>query len=78
MDLFKQLLFKQLATERFWARQFKHGFGKPDMGELTPTEELRGAAILNENEWLEPEIFEGRGTRYPMPLSCRAILAKKS
>lgn len=46
---------------------FKHGFGKPDMGALTPTEELQGAAILDQDgrnvEWLESAFFEGRGTQ---------------
>lgn len=45
---------------------FKHGYGKPDMGALTPTEELPGAEIYdsdgNHAVWLERELFEGRGT----------------
>jgi len=45
---------------------FKHGYGKPDLGALTPTEELPGAEIYdtdgNHVEWLERELFDGRGT----------------
>lgn len=46
---------------------FKHGFGKPDSGQLTPTEQLRGAAIFDEQgehiEWLERALYEGQGTK---------------
>lgn len=45
---------------------FKHGYGQPDMGMLTPTEELPGVEIYDENgthlEWLEKELFYERGT----------------
>lgn len=45
---------------------FKHGYGKPDMGELTPTEELPGAEIYDTRgehvAWLEQELFNGNGT----------------
>ncbi|TVZ39263.1 benzoate-CoA ligase family protein [Alteromonadaceae bacterium 2753L.S.0a.02] len=45
---------------------FKHGYGQPDLGVLTPTEELPGVEIYDEDgqhvEWLERELFEGRGT----------------
>lgn len=45
---------------------FKHGYGKPDLGALTPTEELPGAEIYDDAgvhvEWLERELYEGRGT----------------
>ncbi|MBU6950865.1 benzoate-CoA ligase family protein [Hahella sp. HN01] len=45
---------------------FKHGYGQPDLGTLTPTEELPGAEIYDENgehvDWLEQELFYGRGT----------------
>ena len=45
---------------------FKHGYGKPDMGELTPTEELPGAEIYDANgqhvAWLEQELFNGNGS----------------
>jgi succinate dehydrogenase/fumarate reductase flavoprotein subunit len=45
---------------------FKHGYGQPDAGMLTPTEELLGAEILDENgknvNWLEREIYNGNGT----------------
>ena len=45
---------------------FKHGYGQPDLGILTPTEELPGAEIYNENgehvEWLEKELFYENGT----------------
>lgn len=45
---------------------FKHGYGKPDYGALTPTEELPGAEVYdsdgNHVTWLEKELFEGRGT----------------
>jgi acyl-coenzyme A synthetase/AMP-(fatty) acid ligase/aspartate oxidase len=45
---------------------FRHGFGQPDTGSLTPTEELRGAAIVNETgehvAWLEEAFFQGQGT----------------
>ena len=45
---------------------FKHGYGKPDLGDLTPTEELPGAEVYDESrehvEWLERELYEGRGT----------------
>ncbi len=45
---------------------FKHGYGKPDLGELTPTEELPGAEIHdgqgNHVTWLERELFDGNGT----------------
>ena len=45
---------------------FKHGYGQPDLGKLTPTEELPGVEIYDEHgvhvEWLEVELFEGRGT----------------
>ena len=45
---------------------FKHGYGKPDLGALTPTEELPGAEVYDDSrdhvEWLERELYEGRGT----------------
>jgi succinate dehydrogenase/fumarate reductase flavoprotein subunit len=45
---------------------FKHGYGKPDLGALTPTEELPGAQVYDEQgthvHWLERELYEGRGT----------------
>ncbi len=45
---------------------FKHGYGQPDLGVLTPTEELPGAEIYDEQgrheQWLEKELFLGRGT----------------
>lgn len=45
---------------------FKHGYGKPDMGELTPTEELPGAEIYDAKSqhvtWLEQELFNGNGS----------------
>jgi fatty acid CoA ligase FadD22 len=45
---------------------FKHGYGQPDLGALTPTEELPGAEIYDSDKnhvvWLERELFEGRGT----------------
>lgn len=45
---------------------FKHGYGQPDLGKLTPTEDLPGVEIYNQHgdnvEWLEIELFEGRGT----------------
>jgi len=45
---------------------FKHGYGKPDLGDLTPTEELPGAEVYDEArehvDWLERELYEGRGT----------------
>lgn len=45
---------------------FKHGYGKPDLGALQPTEELPGAEVYDSDhthvEWLERELFEGRGT----------------
>jgi succinate dehydrogenase/fumarate reductase flavoprotein subunit len=45
---------------------FKHGYGKPDLGDLTPTEELPGAEVYDDDkqhvEWLERELYEGRGT----------------
>ncbi len=45
---------------------FKHGYGKPDLGALTPTEELPGAEVYDTSqehvEWLERELYEGRGT----------------
>lgn len=45
---------------------FKHGYGKPDLGALTPTEELPGAEVYGKDgvhvEWLERELYEGRGT----------------
>jgi succinate dehydrogenase/fumarate reductase flavoprotein subunit len=45
---------------------FKHGYGQPDIGALTPTEELPGAEVYDETnnhvEWLERELYEGRGT----------------
>lgn len=45
---------------------FKHGYGKPDLGALTPTEELPGAEVYDDDgvhvEWLERELYEGRGT----------------
>ena len=45
---------------------FKHGYGKPDDGTLTPTEELPGAEVYNSKtehvEWLEEELYYGRGT----------------
>ncbi len=45
---------------------FKHGYGKPDLGALTPTEELPGAEIYDTSgchvEWLEKELYDGRGT----------------
>ncbi|MBX2809292.1 MAG: AMP-binding protein [Cellvibrionaceae bacterium] len=45
---------------------FKHGYGQPDIGKLTPTEELPGVEIYDEQgqhvKWLEEELFYGRGT----------------
>lgn len=45
---------------------FKHGYGQPDLGKLTPTEELPGAQITDDDgqsvTWLEEELFYGRGT----------------
>ncbi len=45
---------------------FKHGYGQPDLGKLTPTEELPGVEIYDEDgvhlQWLEEELFYGRGT----------------
>lgn len=45
---------------------FKHGYGKPDFGALTPTEELPGAEIydsdMNHVVWLERELYNGKGT----------------
>jgi succinate dehydrogenase/fumarate reductase flavoprotein subunit len=45
---------------------FKHGYGKPDLGALQPTEELPGAEVYDSDhthvDWLERELFEGRGT----------------
>ena len=45
---------------------FKHGYGQPDLGKLTPTEELPGVEIYDANgthvSWLEEELFCGRGT----------------
>ncbi len=45
---------------------FKHGYGQPDLGKLTPTEELPGVEIYDEDGghvlWLEEELFYGRGT----------------
>jgi acyl-coenzyme A synthetase/AMP-(fatty) acid ligase/succinate dehydrogenase/fumarate reductase flavoprotein subunit len=45
---------------------FKHGYGQPDCGKLTPTEELPGAEIYDDDHehlhWLERELFLGRGT----------------
>lgn len=45
---------------------FKHGYGKPDLGDLTPTEELPGAEVYDDArehvDWLERELYEGRGT----------------
>lgn len=45
---------------------FKHGYGQPDLGKLTPTEELPGVEIIdgdgNHVSWLEEELFNGRGT----------------
>jgi len=45
---------------------FKHGYGKPDLGQLTPTEELPGAEIYNNRDyhvtWLETELYNGHGT----------------
>jgi 4-hydroxybenzoate adenylyltransferase len=45
---------------------FKHGYGKPDLGALTPTEELPGAEVYDDDkqhvDWLERELYEGRGT----------------
>ena len=45
---------------------FKHGYGKPDLGDLTPTEELPGAEVYDDGkqhvDWLERELYEGRGT----------------
>jgi len=45
---------------------FKHGYGKPDLGALQPTEELPGAEVYDSDrthvDWLERELFDGRGT----------------
>lgn len=45
---------------------FKHGYGQPDLGKLTPTEELPGVEIYDAQgqhvSWLEEELFYGRGT----------------
>jgi 4-hydroxybenzoate adenylyltransferase len=45
---------------------FKHGYGQPDLGKLTPTEELPGVEIYDDDGlhvmWLEEELFYGRGT----------------
>lgn len=45
---------------------FKHGYGKPDLGALTPTEELPGAEVYDSDgvhvDWLERELYECRGT----------------
>lgn len=45
---------------------FKHGYGQPDLGKLTPTEELPGVEIYDSDGvhvlWLEEELFYGRGT----------------
>lgn len=45
---------------------FKHGYGQPDLGKLTPTEELPGVEIYDSQgthvAWLEEELFYGRGT----------------
>ncbi len=45
---------------------FKHGYGQPDLGKLTPTEELPGVEIVDDEgnhvSWLEEELFNGRGT----------------
>jgi 4-hydroxybenzoate adenylyltransferase len=45
---------------------FKHGYGQPDLGKLTPTEELPGVEIYDDEGshvmWLEEELFYGRGT----------------
>lgn len=45
---------------------FKHGYGQPDLGKLTPTEELPGVEIYDTQgthvTWLEEELFYGRGT----------------
>lgn len=45
---------------------FKHGYGQPDLGKLTPTEELPGVEIYDVKgqhvSWLEEELFYGRGT----------------
>lgn len=45
---------------------FKHGYGQPDLGKLTPTEELPGVEIYDTQgthvAWLEEELFYGRGT----------------
>lgn len=45
---------------------FKHGYGKPDQNSLIPTEDLKGASIVDQNgkhiDWLERELFNGKGT----------------
>lgn len=45
---------------------FKHGYGKADRGALTPTEELPGSEVYDDQgvhvKWLERELFSGRGT----------------
>ncbi|HFD86603.1 MAG TPA: hypothetical protein ENJ35_02880 [Gammaproteobacteria bacterium] len=45
---------------------FKHGYGRPDVGQLTPTEGLPGVEIYDEEKfhatWLEKELYYGRGT----------------
>jgi succinate dehydrogenase/fumarate reductase flavoprotein subunit len=45
---------------------FKHGFGKPDFGELIPTEELPGVEIYDKDKnhltCLEEDLFNGNGT----------------
>lgn len=45
---------------------FKHGYGRPDVEQLTPTEGLPGVEIYDEERnhanWLEKELYYGRGT----------------
>ena len=45
---------------------FKHGYGKPDLCSLTPTEELPGVEVYDDQgthvSWLEEELFKGQGT----------------
>lgn len=53
----------QLSNAEF---VFKHGYGLPDIGGLTPTEELPGVEIYHGDKlhlkWLEEELFYGKGT----------------
>ena len=46
---------------------FKHGYGRPDISNLTPTEELPGSEIYDTNgehaKWLEELLYYGEGTR---------------